>query len=114
MSDAETRPFTPLRRPPQDLTGKQRRHLRALAHHLSPVVQVGKEGVTQAVRRQVDRALDDHELIKVRVAEACPDDRFVVGDTLVGACGAHLAGRAGRVLILYRRHADKPRIQLPG
>jgi RNA-binding protein len=113
MSGGETRPFEPLRRPPRDLTGKQRRHLRALAHHLTPVVQVGKEGVTHALRRQVDRALDDHELIKIRVSEACPDDRFTVADHLVATCGAHLAGRAGRVLILYRQHADKPRIQLP-
>lgn len=113
MSHGQTRPFVPARRPSHDLTGKQRRHLRALAHHLSPVVQVGKDGVTPALRRQVDRALDDHELIKIRVGEGCPDDRFTVGDALTEACGAHLAGRAGRVLILYRRHEERPRIQLP-
>ncbi|MFW6049654.1 MAG: ribosome assembly RNA-binding protein YhbY [Myxococcota bacterium] len=109
----ETRPVAPQRRPPGDLTGKQRRHLRGLAHHLDPVVQVGKEGVSSAVRRQVDRALDDHELIKVRVNEGCPDDRFTVADLLTDPLGAHLAGKAGRVLILYRRHPSKPRIGLP-
>lgn len=108
----KTRPVRALRRPARDLTGKERRHLRGLAHHLTAVVQIGKEGVTHAVRRQVDRALDDHELIKVRVGEACPDDRFMVADLLTDPLGAHLAGKVGRVLILYRRHPEKPRIQL--
>lgn len=113
MAAPETRPVRSLRRPPQELTGKQRRHLRSLAHHLSPVVHVGKEGVTHALRRQVDRALDDHELIKVRVGENSPEDRFQVAEDLTTWLGAHLAGKAGRVLTLYRMHPEKPRIQLP-
>lgn len=112
MAAPETRPVRSLRRPPRDLTGKERRHLRSLAHHLSPVVQVGKEGVSHAVRRQVDRALDDHELIKVRVGEASPDDRHMVAQALTESLGAHLAGMVGRVVILYRRHPEKPRIRI--
>ena len=53
-----------------------RRQLRAAGHHLSPVVQVGKEGVTEAVLRQLDRALLDHELVKVKMGTETPEDRF--------------------------------------
>ncbi|HET9551733.1 MAG TPA: YhbY family RNA-binding protein, partial [Anaeromyxobacteraceae bacterium] len=48
-------------------SGPLRKRLRAAGHHLSAIVQVGKEGVTEAVLRQLDQALADHELVKVRV-----------------------------------------------
>ena len=48
------------------LTGKQRRNLKALAHHLEPVVFVGKEGLTAGLIESVRKALHDHELVKVK------------------------------------------------
>ena len=96
-----------------ELGGKERRHLRALAHHLTPVVVIGKEGVSESVRTAVDQALTDHELIKVRVLEACPDDRKEVARAVAEATGAGLAGVIGRIVILYRPHPDEPRITLP-
>ena len=53
-----------------------RKALRAAGHHLSPVVQVGKEGVTAAVLAQLDEALLAHELVKVKVGTESPEDRF--------------------------------------
>jgi len=89
-----------------------RRQLRGAGHHLSPVVQVGKEGVTEAVLRQLDRALLDHELVKVKVGSETPDDRFATAEALVaGAEGAHLAQILGRTLLVYRRHPEKPRYE---
>ncbi|MEI6226623.1 MAG: YhbY family RNA-binding protein, partial [Deltaproteobacteria bacterium] len=89
-----------------------RRQLRAAGHHLSPVVQVGKEGVTEAVLRQLDRALLDHELVKVKMGTETPDDRFASAEALVaGAEGAHLAQILGRTLLVYRRHPEKPRFE---
>jgi len=89
-----------------------RRQLRAAGHHLSPVVQVGKEGVTEAVLRQLDRALLDHELVKVKMGTETPEDRFASAEALAaGAEGAHLAQILGRTLLVYRRHPVKPRFE---
>ena len=95
------------------MTGKERRYLRALAHRLSPVVIVGQRGLTDGVVRQVDTALTDHELIKVRIGGECPMGRDAVGAALADATGADIAGSIGRVIILYRRHPERPRIALP-
>jgi len=89
-----------------------RRQLRAAGHHLSPVVQVGKEGMTEAVLRQLDGALVDHELVKVKMGTETPEDRFEAADALVaGAEGAQLAQILGRTLLVYRRHPEKPRYE---
>lgn len=95
------------------LIGKHRRHLRALAHSLQPVVQVGQRGLTEAVVRQIDGALTDHELIKVKLAKECPLERNEAAATITARTAAHLAGGAGRVLIFYRPHPAKPKIRLP-
>lgn len=102
-----------MKRPPS-LTGKQRRQLRSLAHHLSPVVQIGNRGITDELVSAVDQALADHELIKVRIAEAAPVERKEAGSALADRVDAHDVGVVGRVLILYRRHAETPRIPLRG
>lgn len=101
------------RSPAADLSGMQRKHLRGLAHGLKPIVQVGKEGVTNAILGAVDQALEDHELIKVKVLEACPLPRKEVAPLLLEPLGAHLAGQLGRVVILYRRHREEPKVKLP-
>jgi RNA-binding protein len=93
--------------------GKQRQHLRGLAHRLSPLVQVGKEGVSDRVLGAVDRALADHELIKVKVLETSPLDPRETGEALADALRAELVQGIGRVVVLYRRHPERPRITLP-
>lgn len=95
------------------LTGKQRRYLRALGHHLSAVVQVGHEGITEAVARQTDAQLEAHELIKVKVSENAPQDRREAAVQLAEKCRAHLAQVLGRTALLYRRRKEKPGIVLP-
>jgi RNA-binding protein len=96
------------------MTGKERRYLRALAHRLSPVVIVGQRGLSDGVVRQVDTALTDHELIKVRVGSECPAHRDDVGAALADHTRSEVAGAVGRVVILYRANAERPRIVLPG
>jgi RNA-binding protein len=92
---------------------RQRQYLRSLAHALSPLVQVGKEGVSDRVVEAVDRALTDHELVKVKVLETSPLDRREAGEALADALRADLVQGIGRVVVLYRRHPEKPRITLP-
>ena len=93
------------------LSGKQRRHLRALAHKLDPVVQVGKGGVDAGLLAAVNQALLDHELIKVKVNEG---DRHEVADELAVKTKSELAQVLGNIAILYRAHPDEPEIVLPG
>jgi RNA-binding protein len=95
------------------LTGKQRQHLRALAHHLDPVVQIGKEGVTEGVSKATERALLDHELIKVRIGTEVPDERQDAARALADATKAELVQVLGRTCLLYKRHPQKPKLKLP-
>ena len=95
------------------LTGKQRRHLRALGHHKEPLVQVGKNGLTDGVTSAVDSALEQHELVKIRVGTECPDDREDIAERLAEALKAHVAQVIGRTILLYRRHPKEPKIKLP-
>lgn len=95
------------------LTGKQRRHLRALGHALSPVVQVGKDGVTSGLVAQANAQLEVHELIKIKIAESAPADRHVTAEDLASATKASLAQVLGRTFLLYRRRKKDPKIVLP-
>ncbi len=88
-----------------ELTSAQRKRLRGLAHDLQPLVHVGKEGLTEAALAQIDRALDDHELIKVRFLAGKETKREIaleIENRLVCA----LAGLVGHIAIYYRPHAD--------
>ena len=96
-----------------ELTGKQRRHLRALGHHLDPVVQVGQDGVSDAVVGQADAQLDAHELIKVKIGESSPQDRHEAADMLAARTQSQVAQVLGRTVLLYRPRKDKAQIVLP-
>lgn len=93
------------------LNGKQRRKLRALGHHLSPVVIVGQEGVTPGVVAAVEQALYDHELIKVKFNES-PDDRRDGAQMLSEQTGADVAQILGKTVLLYKAREEDPEIKL--
>jgi RNA-binding protein len=95
------------------LTGKQRRFLRALGHHLDPIVQVGKQGFSAGLVSALDVALLEHELIKVRLGEPAGPARQGVAEGLAEAAAADLVGVLGRTVLLYRPHPDEPQIRLP-
>ena len=95
------------------LTGKPRRFLRAEAHALTPLVSLGKEGVTDSVLGAVSEALLTHELIKIRVLENAPITRQQAAEELPPLVKAELVGLVGRMLILYKRHPHKPKLALP-
>ncbi len=104
----------PRRLRPAALTGAQRRHLRALAHSLKPIVQVGKQGLTSEIFSQIDRALDTHELIKVKVSKESPVDmKAAVGAIETEAFG-HVAQTIGKTFVVYRQRKKDPTIALPG
>lgn len=95
------------------LTGKQRRFLRALAHHLEPVVQIGTNGVTPGVIAEIDRALRTHELIKVRVSADSPLEAREAVEPIEAGTRSSAAQVIGRMLVLYRPRKKDPKIVLP-
>lgn len=97
----------------QALTAAQKRHLRALAHALKPVILMGAKGVSDALIAELGNALDRHELVKVKVAGEDRDARDVVIEQLVDATGAALVQRIGNIAVLFRRNAEQPLIVLP-
>ena len=96
------------------LHGYQRRYLRGLAHHLKPIVQVGKAGLSSTVLAAVDEALETHELIKVRLVGNKADKREMVS-TFESELHCGEVGVVGHVATLYREHpeAAERRIKIP-
>lgn len=97
--------------PPPELLGFQKKFLRGLMHGQHALVQVGHQGITNAVIDAIDDALLDHELIKVRMHE--PEDKKAMAVELAQRASAALCGLIGHQAILYRRHPKKPKIKLP-
>jgi RNA-binding protein len=95
------------------LTGKQRQYLRGLAHPLSPIVRVGKGGVTESVIAETKKSLASHELIKVRVDVDESADRKAAAERLATETDSCLAGTVGKIAILYRERDEEPEIELP-
>jgi RNA-binding protein len=96
---------------PDPLTGKQRRKLRALGHHLSAVVHVGQSGVTPALIAAVAQAIQDHELIKVKVGDA-PVDRHEAAEQLAQGTGAAVAQVLGNTVLLFRKREKDSKIDV--
>ena len=97
------------------LTSKHRAHLRALAHPLKPIIQVGNEGVSPALLKTVEEAFNTRELLKVKVLEGAPEDPRETADLIVAALeGVHVAQTIGRTVVLYRPDPEEPEIVLPG
>jgi RNA-binding protein len=94
------------------LTGKQKRHLRALGHKLKPLIQIGKKEIEDALITEANVALDDHELIKVKLLESCMLDKHEASESLSTACQADVAQILGKTFLLYRA-AKTPVIVFP-
>lgn len=90
------------------LNGRQIRHLRALGHHLHPVVLLGKDGLTDGVLQKVRSELLAHELIKVRLGEDKALAQRVATETR-----SELVQAIGKVALYYKRHPEDPKLELP-
>jgi RNA-binding protein len=95
------------------LTSSQIRYLRGLAHPLKPVLLMGGKGVTAGVLKELDQALDDHELIKVKLSGGDHAARAADRAKLVESSHAEAVQTIGHIAVLFRRNDEKPGIALP-
>jgi RNA-binding protein len=96
------------------LNTKQKKYLRALAHDLKPIVYIGQQGLNDAILKEADRALDDHELIKIRFIDY-KDEKKALSEKIAAHTGAALLGITGHLACFYRPSPieNKQRITLP-
>jgi RNA-binding protein len=95
------------------LSEKQKKHLRRLAHPMSPIVMLGNAGLTDGVVKELDRALTDHELVKVSARVGERDARNEALALLAGRTTSELVQRVGNVGVFYRRRQRLPKILIP-
>ena len=88
---------------PSTISSARKRSLRAQAHHLRPVVQIGQAGLTDGVVSATRAALEQHELIKISINSESPTDRKSGALELGSATGAHVIQVIGRVIVLFRK-----------
>lgn len=93
-----------------ELTPAQRRDLRARAHHLNPVVTIADNGLAPSVVAEIERSLQAHELIKVKVQGAEREQRDALMQELCAALDAAPVQHIGNILVVWRqrREEDKP------
>lgn len=96
-----------------ELSNPQKRYLRGLAHDLKPIVMVGAKGVTAPLIAELELALEQHELVKVKVAAEDRETRDAWITELAEKSAANLVSRIGHTAVLYRRSNDKPLVILP-
>jgi len=94
------------------LSEKQRKHLRRLAHPLNPVVMLGNAGLTDAVAAELERALGDHELVKVSARVGDREARNAALAALASRTASELVQRVGHVGVFYRRRKELSKIVL--
>ena len=94
------------------LKAAQKKNLRGQAHHLKPLVTVADKGLSVSVVAEIERALNDHELIKVKLRGE-REQRKTWAHSIATQCKAELVQSIGQVACFYRKNPDKPLIN-PG
>ncbi|MCW8934334.1 MAG: ribosome assembly RNA-binding protein YhbY [Gammaproteobacteria bacterium] len=95
------------------LSKHQIKHLVSLTHNLKPVIMVGQNGVTENILKELDIALDFHELVKIKIAGEDRESRAEMIKQLSSAESVEIVQKIGKTLTLYRKNKKKPKIELP-
>lgn len=95
------------------LTKSQIRFLKSQAHHLHPLVMLGANGLTNAVQKEINLALESHELIKVKLGQLPDDEQDEIIETICQTQQAEFVQKIGHIAVLYRANPDKKRYNLP-
>lgn len=94
------------------LSKKQIQHLKGVAHSLKPVVQIGQNGLTEAVVAEIDYALNHHELIKVKISTDNRETKQLIIDAIVRENKSTLVQSIGKTIAIYRQSPEK-KISIP-
>lgn len=95
------------------MTSKQRAYLRGLANGMDAIFQVGKGGISPALIKQVDDALEARELIKITVLETAPESVKEIGNCLSDATHSIFVQAVGNKITLFRQKKEKSKFELP-
>ncbi len=95
------------------LSEKQKKHLRRLAHDLKPLIHVGTGGISPGLTAELSQTLEHHELVKVRLRVGAREQRNSAIEQLLDATRASLVTRIGNTAVLYRQRPENPGIELP-
>lgn len=95
------------------LTNKQKRFLRSEANQLQPLIQIGKNGLTESVVELVEEALEAKELIKLSILQNCAEDKNDIAKKLEEVQDLHIVQIIGSTIVVYRESLEKKRIELP-
>jgi RNA-binding protein len=96
---------------PSPLSGADRKYLRALAHHLDPLVQIGKSGLAPNVLAAIAQAFEHHELIKIRFLDF-KEQKRELARIIAQQSNSELVGMIGHVGLFYRQHPDPEQRQI--
>ena len=97
-----------------NLSSSERKYLRSQAHHLEPVVLIGKHGITDGTIESIDRVLESRELIKIKFREF-KDEKLSLSEKITELMNAQIVGVIGHTVIIFRQHpdSDKRQIHIP-
>ena len=94
------------------ITSKQRSYLRSLAHNIDPLVYIGKQGITENVRKELDNCLENRELVKVKLQEGCELEPKQTANDMAAELNAEFVQAIGRKFTLYRQSSDPEKRQI--
>ena len=97
-----------------NLSSSQRSYLRSQAHHLEPVVLIGKQGITDGTIESIDRVLEARELIKIKFREF-KDKKLSLSEKIAELTNSEVVGLIGHTVIIFRQNpdSDKRQIHIP-
>ena len=94
------------------LTGKQKNYLRGIAHNKNPIVTIGGKGLTDAVMSEVELALDQHELLKIKLPTNSKAEKVALLAKITSQSNSEPVQLIGRVAVIFRASAEQ-KITLP-
>lgn len=95
------------------MNSKQRAYLRGLANNLTSIFQVGKNGISDNLLKQVNDALEAREVIKINVLETSPEEIFDVANSIAKATNSEVVQTVGNKITIFRARKKNSKIELP-
>lgn len=91
------------------LSNADKKRFKSIGHALSPIITIAQKGLTDTIKAEINRALTEHELIKIKVVTASRDDKAQLSSAICEEFKAECIQSIGHVLLLYRaaRNPDK-------